>query len=170
LEDSELIERRVSDGDRRRRYIHLRREGLDGLAPPPSINPGIVLFVCTHNSARSPFAAALWHQRTGGIAESAGTDPAPRVHPLALRTAAGFGLDLAGATPKGYDAVAQAPDLVVSVCDRAREQGLPFAAPALHWSVADPVRDGRTSAFRSAFVDIAERIERLAAAVGVEAP
>jgi protein-tyrosine-phosphatase/DNA-binding transcriptional ArsR family regulator len=170
LEDAELIERRVSEGDRRRRYIHLRREGLDGLAPPPSINSSVVLFVCTHNSARSPFAAALWHQRTGGISESAGTDPASRVHPLAVRAAAEFGLDLASTTPKGYDAVAQTPDLVVSVCDRARELGLPFPAPALHWSVADPVRDGGASAFRSAFVDIAERIDRLAAAEGVGTP
>ena len=50
-----------------------------------------------------------------------------------------------GCTPKGYDAVAVEPDLVVSVCDRAHEAGFPFAAPAVHWSIPDPVpgRDDR---------------------------
>jgi DNA-binding transcriptional ArsR family regulator len=51
-----------------------------------------------------------------------------------------------------------------SVCDRARESGLPFAAPSLHWSIPDPVRTGRLAAFRSAFRAIAERVDQLAAA------
>jgi ArsR family transcriptional regulator, arsenate/arsenite/antimonite-responsive transcriptional repressor / arsenate reductase (thioredoxin) len=164
LDDAELIERRVSEGDRRRRYIHLRRGALDRLVHAPSIAASVVLFVCTHNSARSQFAAALWQKRAGGDAQSAGTDPSTRVHPLAVHEATAFDLDLAGAEPKGYDAVGQSPDLVVSVCDRARELGLPFAAPSLHWSVPDPIRAGSRSAFRSAFMDIAERVDRLAAA------
>lgn len=164
LASAGLVERRVSDGDQRRRYISVRRDQLDGLVTAPSIVPAVVLFVCTQNSARSQFAAALWHQRTGGNAESAGTDPAARVHPNAVRAAADFDLDLADATPKGYDAVRHAPDLVVSVCDRAREAGLPFTSPSLHWSVPDPVRTGTRAAFRSAFADIARRVDRLAAA------
>ncbi len=56
------------------------------------------------------------------------------------------------------------PTLVVSVCDRARESGLPFDCPTLHWSVADPVADGRVAAFATAFADISKRIERLDAA------
>lgn len=164
LETAGLIDRRPSEGDRRRRYVTLHRDRLEGLAPSSSLDPRAILFVCTHNSARSQFAAALWRERTGGVADSAGTEPADRVHPKAARAAAEFGLDLASAVPKGYDAVALEPDLVVSVCDRARETGMPFSAPHLHWSVPDPVRSGTQTAFRSAFVDISQRIDQLAEA------
>lgn len=164
LESAGLIERSVSEGDHRRRYVTLRQERLAGLVHSPTLTPTVVLFICTHNSARSQFAAALWRERTGGVAESAGTDPAHRIHPSAVRAAKAFGLDLRGATPKGYAEVTTRPDLVVSVCDRARESGLPFEAPSLHWSVPDPVRAGTADAFRSAFADLAERVERLASA------
>lgn len=161
LESAGLIERHVSEGDRRRRYITLRHERLEGLVAGTPVQPGVVLFICRHNSARSQFAAALWRSRTGGAAESAGTKPAVRVHPIAVRVARDLGLDLASAVPKGYDAVTDAPDLVVSVCDRAREADLPFDAPALHWSIPDPVRAGTVDAFRSAFADLSRRVDRL---------
>lgn len=162
LEAAGLIERRVSEGDHRRRYISLRRDRLEGLMRHTRPRPDLVLFVCTHNSARSQFAAARWRQVTGLPAESAGSDPGPSVHPDAVRVAREFDLDLEGATPRGYEAVERSPDLVVSVCDRARESGLPFAAPATHWSIPDPVRDGRLDAFRLAFATIADRIDHLA--------
>ncbi len=161
LEGAGLIRRRASDGDRRRRYITLRPDRLDGPLEVPHLRPNAVLFVCTHNSARSQFAAALWRRRTDGTADSAGTHPSARVHPMAVRTAAEFELDLAGAQPKGYSSVGSAPDLVISVCDLAHEAGLPFSAPSLHWSVPDPVRVGTRSAFRTAFADIAARVDRL---------
>jgi len=164
LEEAGLTERRVSAGDRRRRYVVLRPEPLRELIPALAVPAGIVLFVCTHNSARSQFAAALWRQRTGSDADSAGTDPAARVHPSAVRAARRLGLDLSGQTPKGYAEVPAAPTLVVSVCDRAREGGFPFDSPTLHWSVPDPVADGRAAAFTAAFAEISRRIERLAAA------
>jgi protein-tyrosine-phosphatase/DNA-binding transcriptional ArsR family regulator len=165
LAEAGLVERRVSSGDRRRRYVVLRPEALDGLLPgEASLPSGIVLFVCTHNSARSQVAAALWRARTGRPAESAGADPARRVHPLAVRAARRLGLELADAAPRGYEAVEDHPALVVSVCDRAREGSIPFEAPMLHWSVADPVADGRAAAFSSAFAEISRRVERLAAA------
>ena len=161
LESAGLIERRQSEGDRRRRYVTLRHGRLDGLLPRTSVAPQAILFVCTHNSARSQFAAALWRERTASTADSAGTEPAERVHPKGARAAAEFGLDIAGAVPKGYDEITFEPDLVVSVCDRAREAGLPFGGPHLHWSVPDPVRVGTQDAFRSAFADIARRIDGL---------
>jgi protein-tyrosine-phosphatase/DNA-binding transcriptional ArsR family regulator len=163
LESAGLIRRHVSQGDQRRRYVTLRHERLAEVAPTAAPEAGRVLFVCTHNSARSPFAAALWRER-GGRAESAGTEPALRVHPKAIAAAKAFGLDLSNAVPRGYDAIDSEPDLIVSVCDRAREAGLPFAARSLHWSVPDPVRSGTTAAFRSAFTDLAARIDRLATA------
>ena len=171
LEAAGLIERRVSDGDRRRRYISLRAGRLEGLLALPPVTVGPVLFVCTHNSARSPFAAARWQQRTGRPAESAGTEPAAAVHPKAVTAARAFGLDLRRAVPKGYEAVERSPDLVISVCDRAHEAGLPFAVPSVHWSIPDPVlrRDASTP-FASAFASIALRIDQLAAAAGRTRP
>ena len=162
LESAGLIERRVSEGDHRRRYIRLRHERLGELVPLPSIEPRSILFVCTHNSARSQFAAARWQQRNGSPADSAGTEPADRVHPAAMTAARAFGLDLHDAVPKGYEAIDQTPDLVISVCDRAYEAGQPFESLSAHWSIPDPVLDGGAEAFRTAFASIAQRIDRLA--------
>ncbi len=164
LDDAGLIERRASSGDRRRRYVVLRPDRVAALLPAPVIRDAVVLFVCTHNSARSQFAAALWRRRTGQEADSAGAEPGRRVHPSAVRAARDLGVELAAATPKGYEAVSDAPDLVVSVCDRAHEAGIPFDAATLHWSVADPVADGRDAAFSAAFAEISARVERLAVA------
>ena len=164
LEEAGLVERRPSSGDGRRRYVVLCPERIGATVPPQLVAVGVVLFVCTANSARSQFAAAEWRRRTGGAAGSAGADPAPRVHPVAIRAARRLGVDLSGAAPRGYEAIADTPALVVSVCDRAREAGLPFDVPALHWSVPDPVADGRPAAFAAAFAEISERITRLAAA------
>ena len=52
------------------------------------VRPGAkLLFLCSHNSARSQLAAALWTARTGQPAESAGTHPAARVHRGAVAAA-----------------------------------------------------------------------------------
>lgn len=165
LEEAGLVERRTSEGDRRHRYVHLRAGQLEGLGLPVPDVTGAVLFVCTHNSARSQFAAALWRSRIGGPVDSAGTEPAGRVHPRAVQAADAYGLDLRTSVPKGYDAVAGRPELVVSVCDRAHEAGVPFDAPMLHWSIPDPVLAGTKSAFESAFAEIATRVDRMASAV-----
>jgi ArsR family transcriptional regulator, arsenate/arsenite/antimonite-responsive transcriptional repressor / arsenate reductase (thioredoxin) len=162
LEDAGLLERHPSEGDRRRRYLTLRHAGLAVLGLAPVRPPRAVVFVCTHNSARSQFASALWSQRTGLVADSAGSSPAAQVHPLAVAAAAAFDVDLSGRTPKAYVGVDLAPDLVVSVCDRAREAGVPFSAPAIHWSIPDPVLAGSPEAFRSAFAAIAARVGHLA--------
>lgn len=166
LEGVGLVERHVSQGDRRRRYVRLRPGALEAMhVAPPLPRVRAPLFVCTHNSARSPFAAALWQERTGGPAASAGSDPAPAVHPLAVEAAADYAIDLAGATPRGYREVTADPDVVVSVCDRAHEGGVPFDGVRLHWSVPDPsTGDQGRGAFEAAFADLAERVSRLARA------
>ncbi|HEU4321424.1 MAG TPA: helix-turn-helix domain-containing protein [Acidimicrobiia bacterium] len=160
LESAGLIERHVSEGDRRRKYVTLRWDRVP-LAPTPLVSPATVAFVCTHNSARSQFAAALWHAVTGAEVASAGTEPSAVIHPKALRVASEHGVDLTGRTPSGYDTIPWRPDLVISVCDRALEEGVPEAEKQLHWSVPDPVRVGTLDSFRSAFGDIAQRIGRL---------
>lgn len=164
LEEAGVVERRRSEGDARRRYVRLRPGALDSLTRAGTVEVVRPLFVCTHNSARSQFAAAVWTKTTGTDADSAGSEPADRVHPLAIRVARSYGIDLRDARPRGYDEVPEEPGLVVSVCDRALEARPPFDAPILHWSVPDPSH--RTeAAFRIAFADIAERATRLARAV-----
>lgn len=162
LEGAGLIERRTSEGDHRRRYVSLRWEGL----PPPVAAPtlaGEVAFVCTHNSARSQFAAALWKQRTGAPASSAGTEPVSHVHPTAVQVATEFGVDISRARPSSYASLPGGLDALISVCDRAHEAGLPEAGQHLHWSVPDPVRAGTLDAFRAAFDDIARRMQHFTA-------
>jgi ArsR family transcriptional regulator, arsenate/arsenite/antimonite-responsive transcriptional repressor / arsenate reductase (thioredoxin) len=168
LEEAGLIERRVSEGDRRRRYISLDARRLDGLRDARRLVAGSVLFVCTHNSARSQYAAASWRLRTGLWADSAGTHPAARVHPKAIQVATERGVDLIDCQPKGYESLASGFDLVVSVCDRAREAGSPVAGPSLHWSVPDPLKVGTLKAFRAAFADIDRRIDRMTVSTATE--
>lgn len=163
LEEARLIRRIVSEGDRRRRYVALRWDGI-----PPGLHASRtairdVAFVCTHNSARSQFAAALWEQRTTREAQSAGSNPAAQIHPKAIQAAAEFGVDISSAQPGGYERVTTTPDLIISVCDRAFEGGLPSGRDHLHWSIPDPVPAGTLDAFRSSFADIAERVAHLAA-------
>lgn len=164
LEAAEVIRRSRSAGDGRRRYVTLRVEALEALhAPAPAPAAERVLFVCSHNAARSQLAAALWRGRTGREAQSAGSAPAARVHPLAVAVAGSRGVDLSRAVPQGFEAVTVPPDLVVTVCDRALERGIPFPdVEHLHWSIDDPIADGRPAAFARAYDHVADRIERLA--------
>lgn len=163
LEHAGIISRRRSDGDRRRRYATLRSDNVVALSPPPATpdRPARTLFVCTHNAARSQFAAALWRKTTRLPAVSAGSDPAPAVHPLAVKVAHAHGLDLSRARPRALRPT-DSFDLVVSVCDRAREAGAAPGAAAVHWSVPDPLWGTRRD-FEAAFADITARVARLAA-------
>jgi ArsR family transcriptional regulator, arsenate/arsenite/antimonite-responsive transcriptional repressor / arsenate reductase (thioredoxin) len=164
LEAAGLIMRAASEGDRRRRYVRLQRDVLRLSGPVATIRADDVLFVCTANSARSQLAAALWERSTGRPAWSAGQQPADRVHPDVIAVAAARGLDLRGRRPRGYDQLETVPDLVVSVCDRAREAGLPFDVPSVHWSVPDPLGAGAgVDAVAQTYDELDTRIAWLAA-------
>jgi protein-tyrosine-phosphatase len=163
LETSGLVTRRLSEGDRRRRYVMLAVEEVYPYLAP-KISASRVLFVCSHNSARSKFAEAALRTR-GFVSESAGADPADRVHPKAVQAAREAGLNLDGHPPRSYREVLGDLDLVVSVCDRAREGALPEAREHLHWSVPDPVLTGRVTDFRHAFREISFRVDQLAMAI-----
>lgn len=162
LEEAGLIARHPSQGDGRRRYVTLQPAAIPHVGSVAPLVVDCVLFVCTHNAARSQLAAALWRQRSGRDAVSAGTRPAARVHPTAVAVAADHGLDLSGARPTHVSEVDVRPDLVVSVCDRANEIGLAVDAPHRHWSIPDPVGADRAT-FDRAFALIADRVDRLAA-------
>lgn len=161
LEEAGLLVRRRSEGDGRRRYVSLRWEALRDLSPPVVGVAGPVVFVCTRNAARSQLAAALWRDRTGGDAASAGASPADHPDVAAVDIAVANGLDPTAWRSVGYDEVDLDPALVVSVCDRAREGELPWTVPHLHWSVPDPAGGDRRD-YERAFHDIEARIDRLA--------
>jgi protein-tyrosine-phosphatase/DNA-binding HxlR family transcriptional regulator len=166
LAEAEVITRHRSEGDGRRRYVRLdpRVSAVIGPDPgAPDLTGERVLFVCTANSARSQFAAALWSRVTGQPAESAGSTPADAVHPLAVQVGTRYGLELAERHPRSYREVTSPPQVVVSVCDRAREGGPPPAPLQLHWSVADPV-GGDEAAFQAAFDELHTRVQSLARA------
>lgn len=169
LEGAGLVARARSEGDRRRAYLSLRPQALDLLHPPALAGSSRMLFVCTHNSARSQLAAALWAGRTRIPAASAGTQPAARVHPRAVRVARRHGLRLESKSTAHIDDVAADGDLVVAVCDRAYEQLAPSRA-RLHWSVPDPAAIDTDDAFEAAFTEIAVRVDRLVAMVEAQAP
>lgn len=165
LEQAGVVERSRSEGDHRRTYLRLRSDALAGLGPVGVRAAPRVVFVCTHNSARSQLAAALWRKRSRVPAASAGTDPAERVHPKAVTVARARGLALGRARTSYLEDVLRLDDLVVAVCDNAHEDLGDQAADRLHWSIPDPVRVGTRAAFERAATDLADRIDRLAPAV-----
>lgn len=158
LEAAGVVEVRRSEGDGRRRYVHLLAAGaaaaVDGRSHRADRR---VVFVCTHNSARSQLAAALW-SRAGGEAASAGTHPAESVHPKAVAVGSAHGLDLRDAAPRLLRPGETDEALVVTVCDRATEELVD--PPDLHWSVPDPVRVGTYDAFEAAFRSLYEWVDR----------
>ncbi|MGH2687812.1 MAG: helix-turn-helix domain-containing protein [Actinomycetota bacterium] len=166
LERSGLVERVVSQGDRRRRYVRLVPETLTDLGVGGAVRVGRVVFVCTENIARSQMAAALWTQRRPGVpAASGGTEPGDLVHPGAVRAADALGLNLRDARP-GPVPRTRKGDLVVTVCDRAHERlRAAVSGQYLHWSLADPAASHDEGAFEMAAEAIAARIERLASVV-----
>jgi ArsR family transcriptional regulator, arsenate/arsenite/antimonite-responsive transcriptional repressor / arsenate reductase (thioredoxin) len=170
LTDAGLVVRTRSEGDHRRTYLHLVPDAPARLSPPPVRRAERVVFVCTHNSARSQLAAALWRERTRQPVASAGTRPAARVHPRALRVAHRHGLVLAPTGTAHIRAVVGDGDLVIAVCDNAyeelaRQDTARALRPGLHWSVPDPVRLDTNAAFEAAYADLAARVDRLASAL-----
>ncbi|HKB79293.1 MAG TPA: arsenate reductase ArsC [Thermoanaerobaculia bacterium] len=129
-----------------------------------------VLFLCTHNSARSQMAEGLLRELGGDAFEvfSAGTQ-ATRVHPLAIEAMHDLGIDISHQQSKTLDRYrGENFDSVITVCDRANEQCPIFPAdPArIHWSLEDPSaaagdHDRRLSVFRRVRDEIQVRIRTL---------
>ena len=158
LESAGLIRRLPSESDGRRTYVRLVPETLArlGRLPTPPLPDSRVVFVCSGNSARSQLAAAVWAQRTGGQAASAGTHPAARIHPRTVRVARSHGLALLADRPRSTRDVLGPSDAIITVCDSADgEVGRPHA----HWSIPDPVRVGTRAAFERTLADITSRID-----------
>ena len=164
LEGAGLVERLPSEGDGRRSYLRLTRDVTAGpVLAPRTFTAEDILFVCTGNSARSQLAAAMWNQVSDVPAASAGTHPAPEVHPLAIRSGRGAGLDLRAAKPRAIEDVTTQPGLVVTVCDRAHEAlaGFPRGTTILHWWIPDPRAIGTRPAFEDTVRSLRRRVEAL---------
>lgn len=166
LQDAGVVRRVQSEGDRRRAYVQLRTEdplvwAAISTSPQVLTTGRRVVFVCTHNAARSQLAAACWQRVSGVPAASAGTHPAARVHPGAVAAGRRHGLRLGRARTAHVDQVVAPGDLLVAVCDNAHEEMDPDV-PRLHWSIPDPIRVGTDTAFDAAYDEIARRISALA--------
>jgi arsenate reductase len=101
-----------------------------------------VLFICTHNAARSQMAEALLRDLHGGLYEaySAGTEPAG-VSSYAVKVMAEIGIDISTHRSKGIqEFLGQQFDCVVTVCDHAKETCpyFPGGKKILHQSFEDP--------------------------------
>jgi ArsR family transcriptional regulator, arsenate/arsenite/antimonite-responsive transcriptional repressor / arsenate reductase (thioredoxin) len=107
-----------------------------------------VLFLCTGNGARSPMAEALLRHRVDGIqVTSAGSHPAPRLHPNTIRVLReDYGIDLEPRQPRSLDALAgRRFDYVITLCDKIREIPRDHgSAVTSHWSLPDPSAAGDT--------------------------
>ncbi|HKT88301.1 MAG TPA: arsenate reductase ArsC [Candidatus Sulfotelmatobacter sp.] len=131
-----------------------------------------VLFLCTGNSARSIMAEAILNARGAPnfTAYSAGSHPAGKVQPEALKEIEAAGLSTTGLRSKSWDEFEgpDAPklDFVFTVCDNAAKEvcpvwsGHPMTA---HWGIPDPAavrgrEDERARAFREAFILLDRRI------------
>ena len=121
------------------------------------MNKKRVLFLCTHNSARSQMAEGLLRHEAGERFEvfSAGTHPS-KVRPEAIAVMKEIGIDISGHRSKSVDEFA-GPDLdmVITVCDNAKESCPVFPGPTerLHWPFEDPAsvegtEEQRQDAFR----------------------
>ncbi len=152
--------------------------GSDGSATPADApgavrttlsRPMRVLFLCTHNSARSQMAEALLRSMGGDQVEvfSAGSAPT-EVHPDALATLQGLGINATGLYAKSMDQfLGESFDYIITVCDRVRDicPAFPNDPAQAHWSIADPVviedPDERAKAFRVIAIELQTRIRYL---------
>lgn len=140
-----------------------------------------VLFLCTHNSARSILAEALLNHIAKGPsgthfkAYSAGSSPRDnqQPNPLGLQVLQAAGIATDGLRSKSWDEFAKpdAPhmDLVITVCDNAAGEVCPYwpGQPATaHWGYADPsavpgTDEDRLHAFRATLYMIQKRLQLL---------
>lgn len=134
-----------------------------------------VLFLCTHNSARSIIAEALLNEvgKERFKAFSAGSSPreGQKPNPLALQVLQSVGISTGGLRSKNWDEFGgeNAPhmDLVITVCDNAAGEVCPFwpGHPATaHWGYPDPsevvgTHEEKLAAFRKTMLAIRQRME-----------
>jgi protein-tyrosine-phosphatase len=125
--------------------------------------PKRVLFICTHNSARSQMAEGLLRHLSQGRLHvvSAGSHP-NAVHPDAIAVMDRLGVDIRHQESRPIASfIEQAFDYVITVCDKAREvcPTFPGGGQQIHWGFPDPVAIVENSARLKAFEQTAQRLK-----------
>lgn len=131
--------------------------------------PHGVLFVCQRNSARSQMAEAWARKLLPSRVRvwSAGMDPAPEIHPMAVRVMKEVGLDLSGQRPKHLDDVPIGDvDTVITLCAEGTCETLPPVLRREAWMLPDPAavtgsEQERASEFRRIRDELRPRVESL---------
>ena len=128
----------------------------------PGRQPARVLFLCTHNSARSQMAEGLLRHLSKGQVEafSAGNEPS-QVNPMAIEVMDERGIDIRGQRSKHLSQyLGQNFDYIVTVCDLARETCpiFPGDPEHIHWSFPDPAAVEESAARRRAFQSVATEL------------
>lgn len=137
--------------------------------------PQRVIFVCTHNSARSQMAEGMLRAWGGDRFEvhSAGTE-ATRVRPEAIAAMAEIGIDIGAQTSKTLEPyLGESFGWLITVCDQAKETcpTIPGVRQQAHWSIDDPSAvegddETRLEAFRAARDHLRDRIHMFILAAG----
>jgi protein-tyrosine-phosphatase/DNA-binding transcriptional ArsR family regulator len=134
-----------------------------------TIPPARVLFLCTHNAARSQMAEGIMRHYGGKMVEvfSAGSEPS-EVNPEARAAMEQLGIDISGQRSKHLrEFLGQKFDYSITVCDRARESCpiFPGDPVQIHWSFPDPsaIEDAeeRASTFNAIAIEMTTRIRYL---------
>lgn len=181
LRSAELVAARRSNFDGRDSYYHLDLArcaaafGDAATALHPALSPSrgrwspdrSVLFLCTGNSARSPMAEALLRRRAEDAevaveVTSAGSHPAARLHPNALRVLReDYGIDLGHRRPRSLETVTgRRFDYVITLCDKVREVPRDHvSAVTTHWSLPDPSAAGGDGASYPEFRRLATELD-----------
>lgn len=184
LRDDALVTARRSEADRRDTYYSLELDHLRDLywavgadlhpALTPDQNtapaaqktlhqPVSVLFVCTHNSARSQMAEGLMQHLSDGQVNvhSAGSYPTG-VHPEAIRAMDALDIDIRPQESQHFDDFqGQSFDFVITVCDLAREvcPTFPGEGKQIHWGFPDPAKVADETQRQAAFMRTAQRLK-----------
>ena len=129
-----------------------------------------ILFLCTHNSARSVFGEALASTHPSGkfVGYSAGSTPGTSINPIARELALGMGYDENKLRSKSWDeyGLPDAPqmDFIVTVCDNAAGEVCPYwpGKPATaHWGFPDPSQvKGNDLEQKAAFISVMNGLKK----------
>ena len=134
-----------------------------------------ILFLCTHNSARSVLGEALATTDSSGkfVGYSAGSTPGTSINPVARELAIEMGYDENKLRSKSWDeyGLPEAPkmDFIITVCDDAAGEQCPYwpgNPVTAHWGFPDPsqvqgTEDDKRKAFKNVMIGLKKRIEIL---------
>ena len=127
----------------------------------------LILILCTGNSCRSHMAEGILREVAGDVlhVQSAGSDPAGFVHPLAILTLAEIGIDISSHTSKHMNEFLSGNvETVITVCNNADQAcpSFPGQSNRHHWPFPDPAKaKGAEGEIRKVFGQVRDDIRRV---------